>query len=241
MKNYKICLTVFLFGYSMVSMGGCLEDSAWVIRNGPGDETAKRSKTVCKIWPGTGFTIFVSAIEVAHRIDMEIMVVDPVLKKIVGSKLELDMLTDHAIYNTGISIDTAKYQLNDTLSAFGVRTSWQGSSAPNPYTSEILSLYTLQNGALKTLLNGMTVNEYHGEWDTRCKGEYSSRNMTLVVLPTSSMFNDIQVNENIKKVKSEMVERGCQNVILNTHIKRHIISHHVGGYVIPARLSSFVQ
>ena len=167
---------------------------------------------------------------------MVITVVDQKTRKILTSKRERNTLTGTAIYNTGISIDTAKYQLNNSTLAFGIRTSWEGSSVPNPYNSESLNLYILQDSKLIKILSEMNVSEYSGEWDTRCNGNFLSRERILMITPSASRFNDIVVKEHTESIRSTASADDCQQVTFRQKPKQYKLAFVKNSYIVPDSL-----
>ena len=86
-----------------------------------------------------------------------------------------------ALVLSKISIDTAPYYLSNEKRAFGIRVRYNGSSRVNPFGYETITLFESQNGLLKTLLKNYKVEEYNGEWDGNCIGEFNSKKKTLII------------------------------------------------------------
>lgn len=102
-----------------------------------------------------------------------------------------------AVMLYGFSIDTAPYQLSSDKRAFGVRTIYRGSSRPNPYDYESLTLFIVAGEILKPVLKEYVMDLFTGEWDTRCTGEFTDQHKILIVSTnkTSGLFDLIVKNK----------------------------------------------
>ncbi len=103
-----------------------------------------------------------------------------------------------------IFIDTVFYNLAEETTAFGICLSSSGSSRPNPYSYQTLSLFvkakTGNSDSLKRVLKNYVVQQFNGEWDTNCNGEFTSQNKQLHILKNTSAgaeYYDILVKNNI--------------------------------------------
>ncbi|VVO36397.1 hypothetical protein [Pseudomonas fluorescens] len=200
-----------------------------------------RHSSVCKVWPATGDIIFATSIELDGRTDLGVMVFDSKTNTIVGVSREIDALKGDAIHNTGIEIDTASYRLNRDTLAFGIRTSWRGSSQPNPYSSESLRLYIAHDKSLVSVLSGLNVHEYSGEWDTRCAGEFTTRDMIMIMMQSGRPYADLLIKEKTTKVLSREAAEGCKDVLQKTEEKKYVLKYERGRYLVPENLRSFVR
>jgi hypothetical protein len=120
----------------------------------------------------------------------------------------------------------------------GIRSSWRGSSQPNPYRSKSLSLYVLRGSDLINVLGGLTVYEYSGEWDTRCAGDFTTREMAIVAVPSVTSFADLLVKEKVTKTVAQYLPLGCQNISSSTENNEYMIKYGIDNYVIPDKLRS---
>ena len=111
-----------------------------------------------------------------------------------------------------ITIDTARYYITDNIRAFGIRIFYYGSSKPNPYSNETISLFIKSKDSLKKILNNYDVMDYGGEWDTNCFGEFIKKTKTLSILSKkSNSYYDILVNNKITETKNFEDSNGnCQ-------------------------------
>lgn len=103
-----------------------------------------------------------------------------------------------AVVLSEISIDTAPYYLSNEKRAFGIRVSYIGSSRVNPYNYETISLFEEQMGSLKRLLKNYTVQDYGGEWDGNCNGEFILYKKILIITDNlTNSYADILVKNKI--------------------------------------------
>jgi len=91
-----------------------------------------------------------------------------------------------ALYITDIEIDSTLYKVNNDTKAFGVRIQFMGSSKPNPYSSEHLSLFIPKANSLQKILD-YEIADYVGEWDMDCTGEFYKKK--CVLRPLASITN----------------------------------------------------
>ena len=95
-------------------------------------------------------------------------------------------------------IDTAPYQVNSKTRAFGLRVIYYGSSQPNPYRGEKLTLLVDEGDSFRSILDDFYVKFYGGEWITQCSGESMDENKLLILLKKSTQgYFDILVKNTI--------------------------------------------
>lgn len=164
--------------------------------------TLNTELSTCKVWPyAPEKTIAVLMLEAKEQAepdftdyDVAVYVVDSQSGKVLASKYHPRAIMDDAIYTSSVSIDTARYQLSPELRAFGVRFNHRGSSSVNPINIERLNLYTLQEQQLSLVLNNLTMNEYSGEWDGQCAGDFVLTNRALALgKQVHNGFQDLQI------------------------------------------------
>ncbi|AZA82700.1 hypothetical protein EG341_03680 [Chryseobacterium lactis] len=99
-----------------------------------------------------------------------------------------------AIMLTGLTIDTGLYTIGTNIRAFGVKVDFTGSSRPNPYSSETISLYYPEGKTLRKVLDQFELDSSHGEWDTRCNGEFENRHSVMIIgTAKTNNFSDIKI------------------------------------------------
>jgi len=114
-----------------------------------------------------------------------------------------------AVTLTGFTIDTAPYILSKGTRAFGIRTKYRGSSKANPYDVDELSLFIPQGDSLNEVLKDFVVDQFNGDWDTNCTGEFTDQSKVLII--TSKMTNgfyDILVKNTIIKEETFVTDKG---------------------------------
>lgn len=232
---------LLLFLSSGYAYAECADDYKIIARDLYSEGRVQQYEPVCKVWPSTGLMIMATALDSEQGIDIGLALIDPKSKIVVVSRREVDMLSGTAIYNTGIAIDTADYRINGRDTAFGIRTSWQGSSKPNPYNSESLNLYILRDDKLQKILDDLNVYEYSGEWDTHCEGVFVDRKRILIMAPTSKSTNMILIKEEETREQSTPTSNGCETLKHWQPLKTHIINFVKGGYKVNDSLRSSAQ
>jgi hypothetical protein len=114
-----------------------------------------------------------------------------------------------AIVLTEFSIDSVIYQLAKDKQAFGVRTKYRGSSHANPYDYESLSLFVIDDSKLTVILEDFDMEEFWGEWDTNCAGEFTTQSKTFSLSKKSkNSYFTILVKNEIQKEKNFINKAG---------------------------------
>lgn len=158
--------------------------------------------STCKVWPyAPDKTIAVLMLEPKEEaqpdftdFEVAVLVVDSQTGKVLASKYHPKAIMDDAIYTSSVIIDTARYQLSPAIRAFGVRFIHRGSSSVNPLSIERLNLYTLQDRQVNLVLNNLTMNEYSGEWDGQCAGDFATTHRALALGKNAhNGFQDLQL------------------------------------------------
>ncbi len=99
-----------------------------------------------------------------------------------------------ALYIVDIEIDTLLYEVKNNTKAFGVKIGFRGSSKPNPYSSEYISLFIQKENSLQKILD-YEIADYGGEWDMDCSGEFIEKTSVLrPLINTTNGFYDINVS-----------------------------------------------
>lgn len=145
-------------------------------------------EVACKVWPAAPDKTLL-AVRLQHQTgytdegnaDLELLVADSTRPLIRARYRENGALYSDAIAVNDLSLDTARYRLDERTTAFGVRVSVANSSRPNPYSATRLSLYVLEGERLRPVLRDLEMSSDRGEWDTQCAGEFHSDRGTLAV------------------------------------------------------------
>lgn len=115
-----------------------------------------------------------------------------------------------AITFSGLTLDTAAYQLNPSTRAIGLRFSYTGSSRISPYALQTMTLYDLDRK--QKVLSDVLVGLDRGEWDGRCNGKWEDYKITLQMLNSKSQqYADIKVNAIINEKETTDVLGGCED------------------------------
>jgi hypothetical protein len=148
--------------------------------------------------------------EDARTFDIYLVLADSKTGTILCSLAEKERYTSDAIRLTGFQIDTAPYKLAANVRAIGLRASYTGSSRPNPFGEETLSLYIQQGKTFVKVLHDFVTYQSTGEWDTNCAGNFSSSKSVLVILPEKTNgYNNIQVNTKTTETENMVRNEDC--------------------------------
>lgn len=163
--------------------------------------------------------------------DINVMVVDTTYYKPVNKLTKAKVIPVDAVALTDLDIDTARYNLNNSQRAFGVRITLSGSSRVNPYSQTFLNLYIESGAALQEILSDFEVALSGGEWDGNCEGEFFSAASTLSIKkPEATGFSDILVKtEHIDTVNS-LVQDECSYQDKAKEITRSQLKYAGGSY-----------
>lgn len=157
-------------------------------------------------------------------VDLYVLIVDNKSGKIKNKFFEKDSLTSDAIVLNSIAIDTGLYKLNQTTRAFVIRVNYTGSSGPNPYHQTDLSMFMENGQKLNRIIDKYPIEEFHGEWDTNCAGEFEEIISTIKIDKNQmNNFNNLIINQKIKTTKNTKVNDDCvEKDIFTTKILKMI-------------------
>lgn len=145
-----------------------------------------------------------------YEFDAYILLVENKSGKILNKFYESNAWTSDAINLLSIEIDTSLYLLNEQTRAFGIRINYTGSSRPNPYSRTDLSLFITKNNELKRILKDFSMNNFIGEWDTICSGEFEDLTSFINIDKTKNNgFYNIIVKQKIKKTQNIPTKGDC--------------------------------
>lgn len=121
-------------------------------------------------------------------------------------------LNSDAIMLRSMSIDTGLYNINNNIRAFGIKTDFVGSSRPNPYGSGTISLYYPEGKTLKKVLDQFELDANHGEWDTRCNGEFQDDHSYIMMDGSkTNNFTDLKIKTISVKTLNKEVKGDCDS------------------------------
>jgi hypothetical protein len=144
------------------------------------------------------------------EIEPYIIIADQKTGKVLNQYRIPEEWVSDAVKLSSITIDTGLYHLNANTRAFGVRVDYSGSSNPNPYGRSDLSLFIIQNNSIKRVLKDYTISDYHGEWDTRCTGEFEEMSAVIDIDKIQSKgYNNLILKITDQMTKSTRTSDDC--------------------------------
>lgn len=201
--------------------------------------------STCKDWPAypglsiTAMSQFESGFSASGsgpegKYDLDLAVVSAGESKPLATYHKSDAFESDAIAFEDLKLDTARYTLTPELRAFGVRTTFKGSSSVNPLNETLLSLYVKEGNTLRPVMEGLITYKYGGEWDGNCAGERYEITRTLEIGKTSSHgYADLIV----KTVLMETVGKGkgeaCKSNSVTAKPVQTILRYDGKNYVVP--------
>ena len=133
--------------------------------------------------------------------------------KAITQTYVIENLWSDAVRLSSLNFDFAPYLVKENMRAFGLRINYVGSSRPNPYGEEKITLFVIEKDKLVPILKDFTSYLYIGEWDTNCSGEFNEKRALFTIQTTQSMgFNTILVNyKHIKTVNTPAGNGDCNS------------------------------
>ena len=137
---------------------------------------------ICRQWPAYPGHLLV-AVPVMHALegpdapymqegDLDLVVMNHDTLEIQAREFFDDFLFGDAVALSGMSFDTAYYDVFGNGPAFGLRLDYRTSSRPNPYAHQALWLFDYGPDGLRPILENLIVWQQGGEWDATCEGEF---------------------------------------------------------------------
>lgn len=190
MKRTLICLAIGLA--PLVAHAGCEDNfQKWTTQLHPG-RTVDTEHAVCKVWPANEALTIVALplpqqgnTDDTGTDDLEVLVTDTASGTVIAHQFQQGVISYDAFRFTGLTLDTARYQLTPQNRAFGVRVSHEGSSRVNPFSETVLSLYVVDGQSLRTVVDRLIVGTSGGEWDGNCAGTFNDTTRTLDIGPAA--------------------------------------------------------
>ncbi|MCQ2996433.1 hypothetical protein NLO95_20220 [Pseudomonas syringae] len=202
---------------------------------------------VCKINPANSSQVL-AALPFAENVTEDgqgdyglgVIVANASNGKIISQHYQAAAISSDAIYFSGLELDTARYQLAPKLRAFGVRVTYGGSSRPNPFESEVLTLYAALPGAqLQPLVSGLEVKRSNGEWDTRCAGEFTETQRTISISDKSNKgLAALEIEQKVIDTQNRPKGEECERISAKPVITRFTLEYDGSQYPVPKELSS---
>lgn len=129
--------------------------------------------------------------------------------------------TSDAVMLERIDIETNPYKIKAGVNAFAIIVGFRGSSNPNPYSNELISIFEPKGAELRCVLKNFESETYGGEWDMHCAGKFKEEQKTLSFAKTTTLgYYDIVVKSKIRNITSVKVKEDCiEKVSTKTAIK----------------------
>lgn len=92
-------------------------------------------------------------------------------QKIIYKYVDKTKFSSDAIRLSSVTLDMANYSVSKNLKAFGVRSSYEGSSRANSYSNENMMLFIIQENKIHKILPDFEMSAFHGEYNMDCNYE----------------------------------------------------------------------
>jgi len=242
----RILVAAFMLLTPILANAACEEFlNTWTQKLHPNRAIASEYAT-CKLWPANP-ALTLAALPLPAKgsdpdtgtYDLEVLVADSDSGSIIAHSYQPSAITYDAMRLSGISLDTARYQLMPENRAFGVRISHSGSSRVNPYNTTSLSLYVIDGQRLRPVLDRLTVERSGGEWDGRCSGEFNSTSRAIDVGPAGADgYAALKILEKSKESTNVLKNGNCSSKDSPGRRTSVVLQHRDGRYVVPKSMQS---
>lgn len=142
-------------------------------------------------------------------------------QKIIYKYVDKTKFISDAIRLSSVTLDMANYSVSKNLRAFGVRSSYEGSSRVNPYSNENIMLFIIQENKILKILPDFEMSAFHGEYNMDCNYENEeSKSFFIMQKEKSNGFYSILVKTKAsitKAIPSKTDENDCVETV--TEIK----------------------
>lgn len=154
--------------------------------------------------------------------------------EVISHFYEAKAFSDDAIFTDNITFDTARYQLDTTTRAFGIRFHQRNHSKYFNYSGEVLNLYYLQDKTLHLSLRGLSMYESYGEWSENCQGEFKDITRTIAIAKEQKNgFNSLRVNGVVTNSKLKPIKPDdCDQTIIKVKKQSQILKYNGSKYLI---------
>jgi hypothetical protein len=237
----KLLIAALTLCAPILAHAGC-EDrlQTWVRTLDPG-RTIDANNAACKIWPANpALTLAVlplphkDATDDAGIDDLEVLVADSASGTVIAHAYQPSAITYDAVRLSGISLDTARYQLTPSNRAFGVRISYSGSSRIDPYEATSLSLYVVDGQTLRPVLDRLAAESSTGDWDGNCAGDFSKTTRTIDIGPGGKEgYAALKIAQKSTKSVKTATKDECVSKDQPYTRTNSVLEYHNGRYVVP--------
>lgn len=230
----------------MIAWGDCTQHlQTWAQNLHPTLKLASEF-AACKVNPADASQVL-AALPMMMNVDgygqgdygLDVLVAEAASGKIIARSYQEAAIVSDAVQFSGLTLDTARYQVAPGLRAFGVRIQHTGSSRVNPFSSETLSLYVNDGSQLRRVMGDLVVSKGNGEWDGSCAGEFGETKRTLAIgKPGKDGFSRLRVTE--ITTGSQSVVKGvddCEEIESSSTTKTFDLDYDGGRYAVPEELT----
>jgi hypothetical protein len=250
--NIRISWFLILFFFSPTSLADCQKLISNLVKK---LQLQVKLETIelsaCKIWPHSPDKTIVVVTRPSDSpkynegvviYDMDLLIVDNRSEKIIAHRFEREAYSNDAVFADGIGIDTAPYQLNSSIRAFGVYFHLRNTAHYNNYSGSALNLYYLQEKELRMALRGLSMSDSFSEWNDNCKGDFKDFNRVIVIdKEQNNGFNNLIINTIITSSKLRATKNeNCEKTITNTKKRTIVFKYNGNDYFIPERYKAEV-
>lgn len=248
---HRMFLLLFFIFFTSTSYADCqklLTDLAQKLH--PNATLGPPDQSTCKVWiysPDKTPVILTLLSDIPDQdpdnptYDINVMIVNSNTGKIISHLYETQAFSDDAIFTESITIDTARFQLNSTTRAFGIRFHQRNHAKYNNYSGEVLNLYYLQDKKIQLAVKGLSMDESFGEWEEDCKGEFKDIKRTIVIeKEQQNGLNNLRVNEILTNSTLKLLKTNeCEPIIKNNKKKNLILKYNGSEYSVPKKYRGY--
>ncbi|WBU60263.1 hypothetical protein [Paracoccus albus] len=207
---------------------------------------------ICRQWPAYPGHLLV-AVPVMHVLegpdapytqegDLDLVVMNHETLEIQAREVFSDFLFGDAVALTGMSFDTAYYDVFGHGPAFGLRLDYRTSSRPNPYAHQALWLFDYGPDGPRPILENLIVWQQGGEWDATCEGEFYELSRVLQI--SEARHNgaaDIVVKTDAEQSTNDEVDGECVRTEFTSQDPARPISLEYDGeaYALPEEMQGW--
>lgn len=216
----------------------------WAKTLQPG-RTVDTDFAICKVWPANpAQTLAVLPMPQAGGTDddkvydVEVLVADSESGKILAHRFEKAAITSDAVMLRSVSLDTAPWRLAPQVLAFGVRTTYEGSSRVNPFSQTALSLYVVDGAALRKVVANLATQSGGGEWDGNCAGSFHDTSRAVSVgAAGKGGYAKLVVSEKTTTTTNKPTRNDCASKESTSKGANVTLEYDGSRYVVPKALA----
>lgn len=161
--------------------------------------------------------------------DLYVVVYNLLQKKIAQFYKGVDEYSSDAIVLEKLSIDTAKFIVNEKERAFGLRAYFRNYSRVSAFAEETFSLFLPQETSLKKILNQYSLNTSHSESYDECEASLSENNTSMFMMDSKKTKGYFNIKNRITLIRNtfsadcrdEKEEKSTKTVFLKYNGKEY--------------------